>query len=82
MTGLTTIEGSRPAGVWRLAGLAVGVPVRLWRCNRQRFRAFLAFSRIDNHTLDDIGLRRTIFAAVPNNDNGLVLVRRAGCRSD
>lgn len=43
-------------------------PLRLWRASRRRFRRFLAFSAIDAHTLDDIGLRRSIFTAAPSDD--------------
>jgi uncharacterized protein YjiS (DUF1127 family) len=59
------------------AGLA-GSPVRVWRASRRRFRRFLAFSAIDSHTLDDIGLRRSIFIAVPSDDKVHV---RAHCGS-
>jgi len=44
------------------------LPMCLLRASRRRFRRFLAFSTIDNHTLDDIGLRRTIFTAAPVSD--------------
>jgi uncharacterized protein YjiS (DUF1127 family) len=60
------------AGVARNAG----TPLRLLRSDRRRFRRFLAFSRIDAHTLDDIGLRRSIFTAAPSEDS---LHGMAGC---
>jgi len=45
-----------------------GAPLRLLRGSRRRFRRFLAFSTIDPHTLDDIGVRRSIFTAAPSDD--------------
>ncbi len=61
------------------------LPLCLLRASRRRFRAYLAFSRIDNHTLDDLGLRRTIFTAAPTSDNmggftGSVRYSDIGCR--
>lgn len=59
-------------------GRVAGFPLQLMRSSRRRFRTFLAFSTIDNHTLDDIGLRRSIFTAAPSNDGAFGFVE-AGC---
>ncbi|MEQ8247889.1 MAG: hypothetical protein RID42_09415 [Alphaproteobacteria bacterium] len=58
----------RGYGLVAAAVRIVESPLRLWRTNRRQFRRFLAFSAIDSHTLDDIGLRRSIFVAVRSDD--------------
>jgi len=73
MNGTTTVTRDQAAAAnqknW-LADVArlPGAPLRLLWGSRRRFRRFLAFSAIDAHTLDDIGVRRSIFTAAPSDD--------------
>lgn len=57
----------------------MSLPLILLRSSRRRFRTFLAFSTIDNHTLDDIGLRRSMFTAARSNDSAFGFVDPGGC---
>ena len=69
--------GAELSGSWLVDVARTTVaPWRLLRTNRRRFRRFLAFSRIDSHTLDDIGVRRSIFTAAPSDDTSHAM---AGC---
>lgn len=63
-------------GLLSVAARIAGTPLRGWGANRRRFRRFLAFSAIDSHTLDDIGLRRSIFTAASSDDK---FHTKAGC---
>jgi len=53
----------------RRAACALTSPLRVVISRQREVRSFLAFSAIDRHTLDDVGLARIRFGAAPVNDD-------------
>ncbi len=54
--------------VLRRVACAITSPVRAMLTRQQQVRSFLAFTAIDRHTLDDMGLARIRYGAAPVND--------------